>query len=187
MGEVMNILESDISGLAIVETAINRDIRGSFARLYCDNELSIVLNRRNIVQINHSVTESVGAVRGFHYQRVPNAEMKFIRCIKGRVWDVAIDLRRNSPTFMSWRAYELSAKNALMAVIPEGFAHGFQVMESGSELIYLHTAHYSPASEGGVRFDDPRIGVDWPMPIGDVSARDLALPILSVEFDGLEI
>jgi dTDP-4-dehydrorhamnose 3,5-epimerase len=114
------------------------DERGFFTRLFCHNELGELIGARQIVQINQSSTRTVGAVRGLHYQHGPSAEMKLVRCIKGKVWDVAVDLRAGSPTFLYWHAEELSAENAHMMVIPEGFAHGFQVLEEDSELLYLH-------------------------------------------------
>jgi dTDP-4-dehydrorhamnose 3,5-epimerase len=118
--------------------------------LFCEQELSSVLGGRKIVQINHSCTAVAGVVRGLHFQNAPHAEMKLVRCLKGKVWDVAVDLRPQSRSYKRWYAQEISPQNAHMMVIPEGFAHGFQVLEAGSELLYLHTAFYKPESEGGV-------------------------------------
>jgi dTDP-4-dehydrorhamnose 3,5-epimerase len=137
------------------------------------------------VQINHSCTEAVGAVRGLHYQHAPHAEMKLVRCFKGKVWDVAVDLRPQSPSYKRWYAQELSPQNAHMMVIPEGFAHGFQVLEAGSELLYLHTALYKPDSEGGVRHDDPALGITWPLPVTDISARDSSHAYIDTTFRGI--
>ena len=142
---------------------------------------------RRIVQINHSMTRSVGAVRGMHFQHPPHAEMKMVRCLKGRVWDVAVDLRHGSPTFLQWHAVELSPENALMMLIPEGCAHGFQVLEGDAELLYLHTSFYTPESEGGVRYDDPVIGIQWPLAVCDLSLRDQQHPLVNNEFQGLKI
>lgn len=138
-----------------------------------------------IAQINHSITHSVGAVSGLHYQNPPDAEMKLVRCIKGRVFDVALDMRQASPTFLKWTAVELTPESHLAFVIPEGCAHGFQVLEEDSELLYLHTAFYTPAAEGAVRFDDPRIRVDWPLEPIDLSERDLKHPHLKEDFKGI--
>ncbi|HNQ76927.1 MAG TPA: dTDP-4-dehydrorhamnose 3,5-epimerase, partial [Pseudothauera hydrothermalis] len=105
--------------------------------------------------------------------------------LKGRVWDVAVDLRANSPTFLRWHAEELTPENHRMMVIPEGFAHGFQVLESGSELLYLHTAFYVPTAEGGVRYNDPRLAIPWPLPVSDLSDRDASHPLLAPNFSGI--
>ena len=174
-----------IKGAFVVETLRHEDHRGAFARLYCEQELAPVLGERRIVQINHSRTSAVGAVRGLHYQTRPHAEMKLIRCLKGRVWDVMLDLRAGSETFLRWHAEELSAKNFRMMVIPEGCAHGFQVLEPDSELLYLHTAFYTPDSEGGVAHDDPSVGVQWPLPVADLSQRDRQHPFITPQFSGL--
>ncbi len=183
----MHLIETPISGLVIAETTPFRDARGAFARLFCDKELISAIGERHIVQINHSLTCSVGAVRGMHYQHPPHAEMKMVRCLKGRVWDVAVDLRQGSPTFLQWHAQELTPDKALMLIIPEGCAHGFQVLEVDSELLYLQTAGYTPGSEGGVRYDDPAIGITWPLPVTDLSARDQQHLFINNEFQGLNV
>jgi dTDP-4-dehydrorhamnose 3,5-epimerase len=146
-----------------------------------------VVGRRPIVQINHSCTTRVGAIRGLHFQYPPHAEMKLVRCLRGRVWDVAVDLRTGSPTFLRWHAEELSPRNARMLVIPEGCAHGFQVLDPDSELLYLHTASYAPPFDGGVRFDDPRLDIDWPLPLTDLSERDRCHAFLKADFSGLVV
>jgi dTDP-4-dehydrorhamnose 3,5-epimerase len=169
----------------MAESSPQSDERGSFARLYCQNELGELVGARQIVQINRSRTRNVGAVRGLHYQHQPHAEMKLVRCIKGKVWDVAVDLRAGSPTFLDWHAEELSEDNARMMVIPEGFAHGFQVLEPDSELLYLHTAFYTPAVEEGIRPTDPKLSIAWPLEPQDLSDRDLKHPLLTSEFTGL--
>lgn len=181
----MKILPTRIRGVHVVETTPFVDQRGSFARLFCAGELAEAIGRRHIVQINHSCTGVVGAVRGLHFQHAPHAEMKLVRCMKGRVWDVAVDLRAGSPTFLQWHAEELAPGNGRMLVIPEGCAHGFQVLERDSELLYLHTAFYTPSAEGGVRFDDPLIGIAWPLPVAELSGRDRAHSLLNADFRGL--
>lgn len=140
---------------------------------------------RHIKQINHSRTRTVGAVRGLHFQYPPHAEMKLVRCIKGRVWDVAVDLRAGSATFLRWHAEELAPENARMLVIPEGCAHGFQVLERDSELLYLHTARYVPQVEGGLSCQDPRLGIAWPLPVTDLSRRDSNHAPLTFDFPGV--
>lgn len=181
----MKLERTSIPGVMRVETNYFTDARGAFGRLYCAAELSGIIGSRQIVQINHSCTAAVGAIRGMHFQYPPHAEMKLIRCLKGRVWDVAVDLRVGSPTFLHWHAEELTPNNARLMVIPEGCAHGFQVLEADSELLYLHTAFYHPAAEGGLRHDDPRLGIEWPLPAVDLSARDLSHPLLNQDFPGI--
>lgn len=181
----MNITPTRLPGVMLVETTRHVDQRGAFARLYCESELAAIIGNRRIVQINHSRTSAVGAIRGMHFQHPPHAEMKLVRCLKGRVWDVAIDLRADSPTFLKWHAQELTPENARMLVIPEGCAHGFQVLEPESELLYLHTAYYTPEAEGGVRHDDPQLGIAWPLPVTDISPRDTGHPPVGPDFSGL--
>lgn len=183
----LKITDTKISGLHVVEGAPVVDARGSFSRLFCAEELSGILDGRKIVQINQSKTNAIGAVRGLHFQYPPKAEMKFVRCLHGRVWDVALDLRAGSATFMQFHAQELSQDNNLMMVIPEGCAHGFQVLEAGSELLYLHTAFYDSMAEGGVRYNDPLSNISWPLPPTDLSPRDAAHPFLDRSFRGLSL
>lgn len=181
----MKIIPTALAGVSVVNTQTFKDHRGAFARLFCEQELAALIGNRHIIQVNHSRTSAVGAVRGLHFQYAPNAEMKLVRCLRGRVWDVAVDLRSGSPTFLHWHAVELSQDNARMLVIPEGCAHGFQVLESDSELLYLHTAAYVPDMEGGLAYDDPRLDIKWPLSVVDLSARDQQHSYLSVDFPGL--
>ncbi len=183
----MKLITTAIAGVFVAETQAFQDKRGAFARLFCERELSDALGARHIEQINHSRTSVVGAVRGLHFQRSPHAEIKMVRCLKGRVWDVAVDLREGSRTFLQWHAQELSATNSLMLLIPEGCAHGFQVLEPDSELLYLHTASYTPSAEGGIRFDDPALNLTWPLPVADLSERDKQHPLISQKFSGIAV
>ena len=183
----MKITPTRIEGVAVVETRRIGDHRGVFSRLFCTEELTPILNDRSVVQINHSLTQSRGAVRGMHFQFPPHAEMKLVRCLRGRIWDVAVDLRRHSATFLEWHAEELAPDSMRMLVIPEGCAHGFQVLENDSELLYLHTASYNQAFEGGVRHDDPRLAINWPIVPSDLSERDLNHPLLTSTYEGIEI
>ncbi|MDH5358762.1 MAG: dTDP-4-dehydrorhamnose 3,5-epimerase family protein [Gammaproteobacteria bacterium] len=181
----MDIIASYIEGVVTVKSPPVEDDRGSLRRLFCQKELTPVISERQVVQINHTVTNNKGAVRGLHFQYPPHAEMKIVRCIKGKVWDVAVDLRQGSATFLQWFAQELTPENGKMMVIPEGCAHGFQVLENESELLYLHTAFYNPDAEGGVNVLDPKLAVDWPMEIQDLSDRDRQHPLLSDDFTGV--
>jgi dTDP-4-dehydrorhamnose 3,5-epimerase len=183
----LNALQTALPGVIVIETTPLSDHRGAFSRLYCERELAAVIGDRRIVQINHSRTAAVGAVRGMHYQRPPHAEMKLVRCLKGRVWDVAVDLRAGSPTFLQWHAEELSPGNARMMVIPEGCAHGFQVLEADSELLYLHTAFYAPEAEVGVSCNEPHLGISWPLPVTDLSQRDSRHPPMTADFPGIVV
>ena len=133
---------------------------------------------RLIAQVNLSRTEAVGTVRGLHLQAPPQGEAKLVRCLRGRVLDVAVDLRSDSATYGDWYAVELSPGAANALLIPEGCAHGFQVLEPSSELLYLHSGAWVPEAETGVRFDDPQLAIPWPLPPQGLSERDLALPML---------
>ena len=172
-----NIRNTPIPDLVVAESQPISDQRGSFMRLFCAKELAELLGGRTIAQINHSLTRRAGTVRGLHFQKPPYAEMKLVRCLKGRVWDVAVDLRPESATRLQWHGEELGADNGRMMIIPEGFAHGFQSLEDNSELLYLHTHAYTPAAEGGLRYNAPRLAIGWPLVPAGMSARDLALPI----------
>lgn len=183
----MKCVPTEIAGVMLATGTARQDSRGAFARLFCANELQAVIGSRVIVQINQSITRSAGAIRGMHFQHAPHAEMKIVRCLRGSVFDVALDLRRDSPTFLRWTARTLTPQDGEAMVIPEGCAHGFQVLEPDSELLYLHTAYYAPQAEGGVRFDDPAIGIAWPLAPTDISARDLDHPRLDQNFKGLAI
>lgn len=181
----MNVQATSIPGVMVVQTQCVQDDRGAFARLFCEQDLAPAIGARHIVQINYSRTSAPGAVRGMHFQLPPHAEMKLVRCLKGKVWDVAVDLRAGSPTFLRWHAEELTPGNARMLVIPEGCAHGFQTLEADCELLYLHTAAYCAASEGGVDCRDPLLGIPWPLPVTGLSPRDTAHRAIAWDFRGL--
>jgi dTDP-4-dehydrorhamnose 3,5-epimerase len=185
LGDGVNIVDTPIAGLKMVQSVAHLDDRGSFLRLFCARELGPVVGDRQIQQINFSRTSHAGAVRGMHFQHPPHAEMKMVRCLRGRVWDVAVDLRSGSSTFLRWHAQELASGDGQMLVIPEGFAHGFQALDPDSELLYLHTACYEPAAESGLRHDDPRLAIPWPLSPRDLSPRDLAHPPLDADFTGV--
>ncbi len=183
----MKISDTEIAGVKLIETTPVADHRGSFARWFCTRELAIVLGTRPIAQINNSKSLKVGTVRGLHFQRPPNAEMKIVRCIRGRVWDVALDLRAGSPTFLKWYGIEMTPENNRMLAVPEGFAHGYQALEPESELLYFNTAFYTPASEGAVNHADPLAAIRWPLPVTDLSDRDADCPFLTDTFKGLSL
>lgn len=188
MGERLTLSPTALPGVVVAESAPIADPRGHFARLFCEDELRPVLDGARIVQANISCTQRATTIRGLHFQRAPHAEAKLVRCIRGAAFDVAVDLRAGSPTFAKWHAEALTAANWRMLMIPPGCAHGFQALEDDTELLYLHTAAYAPESEGGVAYDDPTLGIAWPLRLASddlVSARDRALPRLDAWFGGL--
>lgn len=182
---LMKILNTHIEDLRIIQSEYLQDNRGLFSRFFCAKELESILNGRKIAQINYSLTYNLGAIRGMHYQNKPYSEIKIIRCLKGRVYDVAVDLRKSSPTFLKWHSIELTPESNQMYLIPEGFAHGFQVLEEGSQLLYLHTEFYSHEFEGAVRFDDPKINISWPLKATNLSEKDKIHPYINEKFKGL--
>ena len=161
------------------------DARGFLARLFCAEELAAAGWPGPVAQINHTLTERSGTVRGLHFQHPPHAEAKLVSCLRGEVFDVAVDLRANSPTFLQWHAEILSAANCRSLLIPQGFAHGFQTLSDDCELIYLHSTPYVAAAEGALHARDPRLAITWPLEFTDVSERDSRHPYLTEEFKGL--
>lgn len=161
------------------------DERGLFARTFCQKEFAAIGHEKDFVQFNHSRNIHKGTIRGLHFQGPPHAEIKLIRCIRGAVFDVLVDARPESPTFLQHFGIELSAENMLMIYIPEGFAHGFQTLEDETELIYHHTAFYTPGVESGLKFDDPSLGIDWPLPPTVISKKDQNNPSINQVFAGL--
>ena len=174
----MKVLATPLSGLRVIDTQPGGDARGRFERLFCEQEWAPLRSGLRFVQVNLSTTEQRGTVRGLHFQRAPAAEAKLIRCVRGHVFDVAVDLRAGSSTFLRWHAVELRANEPREVFIPEGFAHGFQALSDDVQLLYLHTAPWTPACEGGLRHDDPRLAVVWPQRVVHVSERDRAHPLL---------
>ena len=185
--QIDEVQKTDIFGIFTISSNPFQDKRGRFSRLFDRDLLAAAQIDRPIIQINHSLTRQIGALRGMHFQKAPFLEAKWVRCIRGRVYDVAVDLRHGSPTFLNHVAIELSEEASNAIFIPEGCAHGFQVIEPDSELLYLHTAQYAPQAEGGVRWDDPRLAIAWPLPAVDISQRDMGHPLLSESFEGLKV
>jgi dTDP-4-dehydrorhamnose 3,5-epimerase len=181
----LTIIANPLPGLALLQRYRGEDNRGFFSRLYCGAELAELGLRLPIAQINQSFTCRRGAVRGLHFQRPPHAEDKFVSCLRGEVFDVAVDLRRGSGTFLRWHGELLSADNARSLLIPQGFAHGFQALSDDCELLYLHSRAYAPEAEGALNARDPAVGIDWPLPITDLSARDAGHDFLPTDFSGI--
>ena len=179
------ITDLPMAGLKRVQRQRLGDSRGFLARLFCADELAAAGWTQPIVQINHTFTAKQGTVRGMHFQRPPHAEMKLVSCIRGEVWDVAVDLRVGSPTYLHWHAERLSAQNGCALLIPEGFAHGFQALTDDVELLYCHSAAYAAQAEGGLNPNDPRLGIAWPLAIAELSARDAGHALITSDFEGV--
>ncbi len=176
-----------LQGAAVVDVEPFHDARGLFARLFCDDELSEFLGPRQIRNVNYSHTRDCGALRGMHFQRPPHAEVKFVRCTRGALFDVIVDIRRESPTFLQWHGEKLTEENQRMMVVPEGFAHGFQALTEGCDATYLVTQYWSSSHEGGLRYDDPAVGIRWPLEVTEISDKDAAHPWLVDGADPLAV
>ena len=184
---VMWIEATPLSGCFIAHMDPFTDKRGIFARFFCERELETILMDRHIVNVNFSHTKKKGSIRGMHYQIPPCSEMKFIRCTKGKVFDVAVDIRTDSDTFLHWHGVELSEDNMLMYVIPEGFAHGFQTLSDDTDIIYFVTEFYNKEKEGALHYLDPAIDINWPHPVSDISEKDSLHPFIDEKFYGIKI
>jgi dTDP-4-dehydrorhamnose 3,5-epimerase len=181
----MIFTETILKGSYEITLTPHGDNRGWFARTYCKNEFEQIGHHAEWVQINHSFSAQKGTVRGMHFQHPPYAEVKMLRCIAGSVYDVIVDLRKDSPTFLKWCGTELSAANKKILYIPAGFAHGFQTLSDDAELIYHHTEFYTPAAEAGIGYNDPAINIVWPLPVSELSVRDTNHPLIDSKFKGL--
>jgi dTDP-4-dehydrorhamnose 3,5-epimerase len=177
--------ETELSDLYYIERFPLIDERGSMERIFCSDEL-VEWNKLKVAQINRTLTKKRGSVRGLHFQFPPSAERKYVMCLLGSVFDVAVDLRSGSETYGKWFGVELngSAQNALL--IPEGFAHGFQTLEDNVYMLYLHSAPFDSAAEAGINSLDPDLAINWPLPVGVQSKRDEILPYLD-EFNGITL
>ncbi len=171
---------TDLAGAWLIEPELVSDERGAFARTWCAREFEERGFNPRLVQCNISINRLQGTVRGMHYQREPHAEAKLVRCTRGAIYDVIVDLRCESPTFLCWRGFELSATNYKQLYIPERFAHGFQTLTDDSEIVYQMSREYHSASSTGVRWNDLAIAVEWPREIALISQRDQAWPDLNL-------
>ena len=176
-----------LAGMKLIERQRLGDSRGFLSRLFCADELAAAGWCQPVAQINHTYTARCGTVRGMHYQQPPHAEMKLVTCIHGEVWDVAIDLRADSLTFLHWHAEILSADNNRALVIPAGFAHGFQTLSDDVELLYCHTAAHNPAAEAALNAKDPRLAISWPLDIVERSLKDAKHPLTDSKFEGVRL
>lgn len=175
-----------LQGAYTIELEKRGDARGFFARLFCEKEFGNAGLETRFVQINNSSSAKRGTLRGMHYQLPDAAEVKVVRCIKGALYDVIVDLRPDSPTFKQWFGAELSAENRRMMYVPRGFAHGFITLEDDTEAFYLVSAYYAPENERGLRYNDPAIGIEWPIAPTEISEKDAKWPDLDAAFHGLE-
>lgn len=180
-----DFIATPLNELVLVQRKAIEDDRGFLSRFYCAAELRQAGFCKPITQINHTFTRKKGAVRGLHFQNPPHAEIKMVSCLKGEILDVAVDLRRDSPTFLHWHGEILSATNRRSLLVPEGFAHGFQTLTEDCELIYLHTAFYRPEAEGALNVADPKLSIAWPLPIIDLSVRDRSHAFIDENFKGI--
>jgi len=176
-----------LTGAFLIDLEKRGDDRGFFARFFCENEFAQHGLVTRFVQINSSLTAKKGALRGMHYQLPPAAEVKVVRCIRGALYDVILDLRPHSATFGQWFGETLSAENRTMMYVPEGFAHGFVTLVPDTEALYLVSAQYAPDAERGVRFDDPKFGIKWPMPPAELSDKDRKWPDYDPGYHGAEL
>jgi len=186
MSDRFDILDTPLLELKLIQRKPIGDSRGYLERLFCADDLQALISGKGIVQINHTLTARHGTVRGMHFQHPPHAETKFVSCLRGEVFDVAVDLRQGSPTFLRWHAEILSAGNHKTLMIPEGFAHGFQALTEDCEMLYFHTAAYQPGAECGLNAKDPSLNIRWPEAITELSPRDAAHPLLDGDFRGIE-
>jgi dTDP-4-dehydrorhamnose 3,5-epimerase len=172
----MRFIETKLKGAFIITPDLIQDERGFFARTFCRREFEEHGLNSSLVQCNLSFNKKKGTLRGMHYQVAPHAEVKLVRCTTGAIYDVIVDLRPKSPTFRQWFATELFENNHQMLYVPEGFAHGYQTLEVQTEVFYQVSSVYHPASERGVRWNDPAFGIEWPLPASVVSTKDESYP-----------
>jgi dTDP-4-dehydrorhamnose 3,5-epimerase len=182
-----DFIDTPLQGLIGVQRKLIEDSRGFLSRFYCADEFCEAGLNKPVVQMNHTLTRAKGTVRGMHYQNTPYTEAKVVSCLHGEVFDVAVDLRNNSPTFLKWHGVILSAKNRQSLLIPEGFAHGFQTLSEDCELIYLHTNIYHPESEAALNAIDPKLNIQWPLAITDMSERDKNHLFTEDNFQGITV
>lgn len=185
MTDRFTISPTKLNGLLVVKRKPLINSRGFFERLL-GSDAPEPLSQFQPVQVNRTLTQRIGIVRGMHWQFAPHGDTKLISCLRGEVFDVAVDLRRGSPTFLQWHAEVLSDGNHMAMFIPAGFAHGFQTLSENCEMLYFHSAGFAPGHEGGAHALDPRIAISWPKAISELSARDAGHPFLPKDFPGLD-
>ena len=187
MSSPFELIPTPLTGLTLVQRQVHEDDRGRFSRLFSMEGLREHGFSENVSQINHSVSLRRGTVRGMHFQYPPASEAKLVTCIRGCIFDVAVDLRPDSPGYLHWHGIYLSPDNQRSLLIPKGFAHGFQTMEDHSELIYVHSAAYQPELEGGIHPQDETVAIQWPLPVTNLSLRDRSHPPIDESFSGIRL
>jgi dTDP-4-dehydrorhamnose 3,5-epimerase len=178
--------KTPVQDARVIELEKRGDDRGFFARFFCEQEFAKDGLETRFVQANNSLSAKKGTLRGLHYQLVPAAEVKVVRCVRGALWDAIVDLRPDSPTYKKWFGAELTAENRLMMYVPRGFAHAILTLTDDTEAFYLVSNLYAPAEERGVRWNDPAFSIDWPIKPEEISAKDAAWPDFDPEFHGVE-
>lgn len=176
----MKFAPGRIAGSYVIDLEKRADDRGWFARAWCERELAAQGLSTRISQVNVGVSLMAGTLRGLHYQLAPHAEVKLVRCSRGAVFDVAVDLRPDSPTFRGWHGCELSGESGRMLYVPEGCAHGYLTLTDDAELMYFTSRPYAPDAARGVRYDDPAFSIDWPAPVSTISPADASWPDFKV-------
>ena len=174
----MKIVHTVLEGVHRIQLRPIEDERGFFLRVFDLPLLRSVFPTFSVYRVNRSLTRAQGAIRGLHFQHAPRAEGKLVQCLRGSIFDVAVDNRPDSSTYRQWVGFELSAANQEMLLIPEGYAHGFQTLTEDCLIEYFVTGQYAPESEGGLRWNDPAIAIDWPMPCTQTSEKDATWPLI---------
>jgi len=187
MSNRFDIIETPLQGLQLIQRKPLGDRRGYLERLFCQTELAELLHGKTIVQINHTLTRKTGTVRGMHFQYPPYAETKFVMCLKGEIYDVAVDVRADSPTFLQWHGEILTAANHKTLFIPEGFAHGFQTLAEDCEMLYFHTVAYQSNAEAALNALDPKLAIQWTLPVIEQSTRDKEHSMIKQDFQGVTL
>jgi dTDP-4-dehydrorhamnose 3,5-epimerase len=165
-----------LDGAWQIELAPAKDERGGFVRTFCEREFGERGLETRFVQHSLSINTHKGTLRGMHFQRAPHEEVKLVRCQRGAIWDVIVDLRPDSPSYLQWQGFELTAENGMQLYVPRGFAHGFQTLSDDCEVFYLISEFYAPEAASGLRHDDPRFAIAWPAPVSVMSEKDRAWP-----------
>lgn len=178
---------SPLAGAFTIDVTPFQDNRGFFTRIFCEKEFAEHNLVQHFVQANHSGTNGKGVIRGMHFQHSPFCEVKLVKCVQGAIFDVIVDVRKDSPTFLKWFGAELSAENKRMMYVPAGFAHGFQSLTDYSEITYMVSNFYNKESESGIRFNDEAVGINWPLPVSLVSEKDQAIPLVDSNFAAVNL
>ncbi|WP_076792518.1 dTDP-4-dehydrorhamnose 3,5-epimerase family protein [Chlorobium sp. KB01] len=187
MSDRFDIIKTPLQGLQLIQRVPLGDSRGYLERMFCQSDFAELLQEQTIAQVNHTLTEITGTVRGLHFQHPPYAETKFVMCLKGEVYDIAVDVRADSSTFLQWHGEILSAANHKTLLIPEGFAHGFQTLTEDCEMLYFHTAPYHSNSEAALNALDPKLAIAWPLQVTEQSTRDKQHPMINPDFHGVAL